>query len=94
MRLKEISGKTGVPVSLDKEEYMELDTEPEAPPVTETAAKRDIHPGDIVQHFKREWADGHSSMYLYKVLAFAQHSETGEMLVNHLKFALGRMICL
>ena len=35
-----ISGKTGVPVSLDKEEYMELDTEPEAPPVTETAAKR------------------------------------------------------
>ena len=37
-----ISGKTGVPVSLDKEEYMELDTEPEAPPVTETAAQRDI----------------------------------------------------
>lgn len=26
-----ISGRTGVPVSLDKEEYTELDTEPEAP---------------------------------------------------------------
>ena len=76
-----ISGKTGVPVSLDKEEYMELDTEPEAPPVTETAAKRDIHPGDIVQHFKREWVDKNTSEYLYKVLAFAEHTETGERLV-------------
>lgn len=26
-----IEGKTGVPVSLDKEEYMELNTEPEEP---------------------------------------------------------------
>lgn len=43
-----ISGRTGIPVSLDKEEYMELDTEPAAPPVTESAAKRDIRPGDIV----------------------------------------------
>lgn len=42
-----ITGKSGVPVSLDKEEYQELDTEE----------------------------------YLYKVLAFAQHTETGERLV-------------
>ena len=42
---------------------------------------KEIQVGDIVKHFKREWVDGHSSMYLYKVLAFAQHSETGEMLV-------------
>ncbi len=42
---------------------------------------REIQVGDIVKYFKREWVDGHSSMYLYKVLAFAQHSETGEMLV-------------
>lgn len=26
-----ITGKSGIPVSLDKEEYMELSTEPEAP---------------------------------------------------------------
>lgn len=76
-----IFGKTGVPVSLDKEEYMELDTEPEAPPVTETAAKRDIRPGDIVKHFKREWVNKNTSEYLYKVLAFAEHTETGERLV-------------
>ena len=50
-----ISGRTGIPISLDKEEYVELNTEPKAPPVTDAAAKRDIRPGDIVQHFKREW---------------------------------------
>ena len=30
-----IAGKSGVPVSLDKDEYMELDTEPEEPEVRE-----------------------------------------------------------
>lgn len=30
-----ISGRTGVPVSLDKEEYTELGSEPEAPAITE-----------------------------------------------------------
>ena len=75
-----ISGKTGVPVSLDKEEYMELDTEP----VTEEAkdsVERNIHVGDIVRHFKREWVSADTSEYLYKVLAFASHTETGERLV-------------
>lgn len=40
---------------------------------------------DIVQHFKREflrdsWVDS-SSKYLYKIIGFAQHSETKEKLV-------------
>ena len=74
-----ITGKSGIPVSLDKEEYMELSAEPEAP--QENVPDRDIHVGDIVQHFKREWVSAQTSEYLYKVLAFAQHTETGERLV-------------
>ena len=77
-----ITGKSGVPISLDKEEYQELDTEPE--PETEAEEeelKRDICVGDIVRHFKREWVSADTSEYLYKVLAFAQHTETGERLV-------------
>ena len=79
-----------MPISLDKDEYQELDTEPES----ETAAEgqtekgvqeenlsRDICVGDIVRHFKREWVSPDTSEYLYKVLAFAQHTETGEQLV-------------
>ena len=103
-----ITGKSGVPVSLDKEEYQELDTEPEPkeeeeelkrdicvgdivqhfkrewvpePETEEEELKRDICVGDIVQHFKREWVSADTSEYLYKVLAFAQHTETGERLV-------------
>lgn len=75
-----ITGKSGVPVSLDKEEYQELDTEPE-PEEEEEELERDICVGDIVQHFKREWVSADTSEYLYKVLAFAQHTETGERLV-------------
>ena len=73
-----ITGKSGVPISLDKEEYQELDTEPET---EEEDLERDICEGDIVQHFKREWVSADTSEYLYKVLAFAQHTETGERLV-------------
>ena len=77
-----ITGKSGVPISLDKEEYQELDTEPEPEPeVEEAERKRDICVGDIVRHFKREWVSADTSEYLYKVLAFAQHTETGERLV-------------
>lgn len=92
-----IEGKTGVPVSLDKEEYMELNTEPEGPVKIQggisggsgissemaggSEVKRDILVGDIVRHFKREWVSEDTSEYLYKVLAFAQHTETGERLV-------------
>ena len=75
-----ISGKTGVPISLDKEEYIEMGNEPE-PEEDSNVPKRDIVPGDIVQHFKREWADQKTSEYIYKVIAFAQHTETGEKLV-------------
>ncbi len=74
-----IIGKTGVPVSLDKEEYTELSLEPE--PEDAGEIQRDIHVGDIVRHFKREWVSESSSEYLYKVLAFAAHTETGERLV-------------
>ena len=75
-----IEGKSGVPVSLDKDEYVELDTEPE-PAVEEPEIQRDIFVGDIVRHFKREWVSAETSEYLYKVLAFAQHTETVEKLV-------------
>ena len=75
-----VEGKSGVPVSLDKDEYVELDTEPE-PSAEEPEIERDICVGDIVQHFKREWVSAETSEYLYKVLAFAQHTETGERLV-------------
>ena len=74
-----ITGKSGVPVSLDKDEYLELDTEPDVP--EEMILDRDISVGDIVQHFKREWVSSDTSEYLYKILAFAQHTETGEKLV-------------
>ena len=77
-----IEGKSGVPVSLDKDEYMELDTEPQEQknPAAGDVPERDILVGDIVQHFKREWVSSETSEYLYKVLAFAQHTETGEKL--------------
>lgn len=42
---------------------------------------RIIRVGDIVQHFKRQYVSPESSKYLYKILALAQHSETGEKLV-------------
>ena len=55
-----IEGKTGIPVSLDKEEYTELDTEPVIEDAKE-AVTRDIHVGDIVRHFKREWVSADTS---------------------------------
>lgn len=85
-----ITGKSGVPISLDKEEYQELgaeaesDTEPKCQAekdVQGAKPHRDICVGDIVQHFKREWVSADTSEYMYKVLAFAQHTETGEQLV-------------
>ena len=82
-----INGRSGIPVSLDKEEYMELNTEPEINEPEETengnadTPKRDIQVGDIVQHFKREWVSQETSEYLYKVLAVAHHTENGEKLV-------------
>ena len=43
--------------------------------------ERNLHVGDIVQHFKREMVDPNSTQYLYKIVAFAHHSETDEQLV-------------
>ena len=82
-----INGRSGIPVSLDKEEYMELNTEPEINETEESenrnadTPKRDIQAGDIVQHFKREWVSPETSEYLYKILAVAHHTENGEKLV-------------
>lgn len=45
-----------------------------------------IHKGDIVCHFKRETLEvkqieENDYLYMYKVLDFAKHTETGELLV-------------
>ena len=40
-----------------------------------------FHIGDIVQHFKRENVNPETAEYLYRILAFAQHTENGEKLV-------------
>ncbi len=37
--------------------------------------------GDIVQHFKRENSDKKTAEYLYRILAFARHTENDEKLV-------------
>ena len=65
---------------------MELNTEPEEPDSAENEntsepPEHNIHAGDIVQHFKREWVSPDTSEYLYKVLAVAHHTENGEKLM-------------
>jgi len=43
-----------------------------------------LKPGDLVKHFKREkfWkADHDPGLYLYRILGFAEHTETKEQLV-------------
>lgn len=42
---------------------------------------REFNIGDIVKHFKRECVSPESQEYIYKILAFACHSETNEKLV-------------
>lgn len=42
---------------------------------------REFRIGDIIQHFKREYVSEISSEYIYKIIAFAIHSETEERLV-------------
>lgn len=49
-----------------------------------TVSDRNFVVGDIVSHFKRDMTDLVSTnpdVYLYKILAFAHHTETGEPLV-------------
>lgn len=43
--------------------------------------RNEITIGAIVKHFKRETVQDNSSQYLYKILAFAQHTETNEKFV-------------
>lgn len=74
-----IAGRTGILVSLDEDEYVAVEEEPEEE--IDPSVSRDIAVGDIVQHFKREWVSQDTSEYLYKILAFASHTETGERLV-------------
>ena len=40
-----------------------------------------LQQGDIVQHFKRETLGNPGSLYLYKILGFAEHTESHERLV-------------
>lgn len=42
---------------------------------------RDFQAGDLVRHFKRELVDPTTLEYLYKIITFASHTETGEKLV-------------
>ena len=42
--------------------------------------KERLQVGDVVQHFKREYCS-EDGMYTYKILAFAEHTETKEQLV-------------
>ena len=39
---------------------------------------RGIHPGDIVQYFKRQRLINPGQMYLYRIIAFGEHTETKE----------------
>ena len=46
--------------------------------------KERLREGDIVRHFKRETLseeDLNRNIYLYKVIGFAEHTETGEKMV-------------
>ncbi len=60
-------------------------------------AEMRIHKGDVVKHFKRETlteeqVKNNSESYLYKVLDFARHTETGELLVIYEALYDGRGI--
>ena len=39
---------------------------------------REMYMGDIVRHFKRETVANPTTEYLYKILAFSEHTETGK----------------
>ena len=43
--------------------------------------ERKFEPGDLVRHFKRETVDQDSTVYLYKIVGEAEHTETGEMMM-------------
>ena len=74
-----VKSSSGSLVSLDKEEYENIEKENQKEKIA--TEQRDFAVGDIVRHFKREWVSEKTSEYLYKILAFASHTETGEKLV-------------
>ena len=74
-----VKSSSGSLVSLDKEEYENIEKENQKEKIA--TEQRDFAVGDIVRHFKREWVSENTSEYLYKILAFASHTETGEKLV-------------
>lgn len=74
-----VKGKSGVPVSIDKDEYIMF--EPSREEAVNEQHIRDIVPGNIVKHFKRELVSAETSKYLYKVITIAIHTETDEKLV-------------
>ena len=79
-----VKSNSGILVPLDKDEYESVEEKGEK--IEQTTEQlpieqRDLVVGDIVRHFKREWVSETTSEYLYKILAFASHTETGERLV-------------
>lgn len=57
-----------------------------------------IHKGDTVRHFKRETLtleqlEDNINLYLYRVLDFARHTETGELLVIYEALYSGGDVC-
>ena len=63
----------------DTEKKPDIDTDVYNNP--DNLSTHNIKVGDIVRHFKRELVSSNTSEYLYKVLAFAAHTENGERLV-------------
>lgn len=60
-------------------------------------AEMRIHIGDVVRHFKRETVTAEQlefdeNLYLYRVLNFAKHTETGEMFVIYESLYNGEVI--
>ena len=43
--------------------------------------KTRLEKGDIVKHFKRETVDKNTTLYLYKIINIATHSESKELMV-------------
>lgn len=77
-----VKSPIGMIISLDKDEYEYIEECDYSQITEEEIEERKLSVGDIVQHFKREWVEEKaSSEYLYKILAFASHTETGEELV-------------
>ncbi len=55
--------------------------DPASAPANPADTHPPLHPGDVVRHFKRATVTDGSQRYLYRILAFAKHSETEEDLV-------------